>query len=44
MIDPQMQGVNWLMATYNQMEENKLEVVKPTMEQKVLSRVLENAL
>jgi dynein heavy chain len=44
LIDPQMQGVNWLMATYGQQEENKLVIIKPTMEQKILSRLLENAL
>lgn len=46
MIDPQMQGYNWLMSTYGQKEgeESTLQIIKPTMEQKIMSRRLELAL
>lgn len=44
MIDPQMQGYNWLMSTYGGGEESNLKIIKPTMEQKIMSRYLENAL
>jgi dynein heavy chain, axonemal len=44
MIDPQMQGYNWLMSTYGGGEENNLKIIKPTMEQKLMSRYLDAAL
>jgi dynein heavy chain, axonemal len=44
MIDPQMQGYNWLMSTYGGGEESNLKIIKPTMEQKIMSRNLEGAL
>jgi hypothetical protein len=44
MIDPQMQGYNWLMSTYSQGEEPNLKIIKPSMEQKIMSRNLEAAL
>ena len=44
MIDPQMQAFNWLMATYSQGEESNLKIIKPTMEDKLMSRALETSL
>jgi hypothetical protein len=41
MIDPQMQGNNWLRDTYGSMEESQLQIIKPTTDSKIMTRKLD---
>jgi dynein heavy chain len=44
MIDPQMQGNNWLRETYGSGEESNLQIIKPTTDAKIMTRKLDQAL
>jgi dynein heavy chain len=44
MIDPQMQGNNWLRDTYGSVEDSQLQIIKPTTDAKIMQRKLDQAL